>query len=208
MAQRRTSVIGVFANEDAARRAVAAAEQGGADPAAIRIGDENDRIRELQAEMLDEVDNSVMGPGSIGPFTKEMTRAIVPLTIIFGLVGLVVALPFAAIHFGGFPLWGRLLVLGVVGGAAGSVVGFQIGGSFGGRRPEERLATERGVVVAIDDAPPPAIDVLKAMGPIRLDAFEEHGWPIGPIVASDDVAAHGGLVPELEEHLRDRDLEG
>jgi hypothetical protein len=208
MAQRRTDVIGVFPDEEAARRAAAAAEVAGADPAVIRIGDENDRLRELQAEMLDEVEHSVMGPGSFGPFTIEMTKAIVPLTIIFGVVGVLVGLPFAAINFGGFPLWGRILIVTIVGAAAGSVIGFEIGGSFGARRPEERLATERGVVIAIDDAPPPAVDVLKAMRPIRLDAFEEHGWPIGAIVTDDDVTEHGGLVAELEEHMRDRRLEG
>jgi hypothetical protein len=207
MTQRRSGVIGVFPSEDAARRAAAAAEAAGADPSVIRIGDEQDRRRELEAEMLDEVDHSVMGPGSVGPFTKEMTKAIVPLTIICGVVGLLVALPFAAIHFGGFSLGGRLLIVGVVGAAVGGVVGFQIGGSYGSRRPEEPLAAERGVVLAIDDAPPSAIDVLKSMQPIQLDEFDPNGQPIGAIVLDDDDSRHGGVVEEIEDHMRNRRLE-
>jgi hypothetical protein len=207
MAQRHSGVIGVFPSEDAARRAAAAAQAAGADPSVIRIGDEQDRVRELEAEMLDEVDHSIMGPGRVGPFTREMTRAIAPLTIIFGVAGVLLALPFAAIHFGAFALWSRLLIVGVVGAAIGSVVGFQIGGSYGSRRGDEPLAPERGVVLAIDDAPPSAIDALKAMQPIQLDVFDVNGLPIGAIVLEDDVSSHGGVVDEIEDHMRNRRLE-
>jgi hypothetical protein len=208
VAERVSGVIGVFSTEEDARRAAEAAQSAGADPSTIRIGDERDRIRETEAEMLDEVDTSVMGPGNIGPFTKEMQKAIVPLTIIGGVVGTLLALPFAAIQFGEFEVWARLLILGVCGAAVGSVVGFQIGGAFGARRPEERLASERGVTVAVDDAPPQAIDALRALHPIRLDGFEEHGRPTGTLDLRDEERGLSGVVHEVETHVRDRGLEG
>jgi hypothetical protein len=208
MAPRRTDVIGVFPDEQRAREAAEVAQRAGADPSVIRIGDRNDRIKELQGEMLDEVEHTVMGPGSVGPFTKEMSKGIVPLTIALGIAGALVALPFAAIDFGGLPLWGRLLILAVCGGAVGSVIGFQIGGMYGAQRPEEPLPVERGVTIAIDGAPPSAIDALKAMQPIQLGTFDEHGRSLGTVVAEDHVDEHGGVIGHLSEHMRDRDLEG
>jgi hypothetical protein len=207
MAQ-RTDVVGVFETEAEARRAAEAAKRAGVDPSVIRIGDRRDRVRELEGEMLDEMEHTVMGPGNVGPFTREMTRAMVPLTIVVGVVGALVALPFAAIEFGDLPLWGRLIIVAVCGGATGSLVGFQLGGMYGARRPEEPLAVERGVTLAIDDAPESAVDVLKAMHPIQLDAFDKEGKPLGAILAEDDVDHHGGLKEDLETHMRNRDLEG
>src|SRR4051794_4934443 len=148
MAQPRTSVIGVFPTRDDAWAAAEAAQRAGAHPAAIRVANGDDVVRELEAEMLEELDSSVMGPGSVGPFTKEMQRAILPLTLIGLLVGAAIASPLAAIDFADFPWWWRLLTVAVVGGAVGAVVGFQFGGGYGARRPEERLATERGVTLA------------------------------------------------------------
>ena len=205
---RQTGVVGVFPDEGRAREAAEAARRAGASPSVIRIGDPRDRVVALQAEMTDELDTTVMGPGSVGPFTKEQTRAMVPLTIIFGIAGALVALPFAAIDFGDLPAWGRLVVLAIVGAAFGSLLGFQIGGMFGARRPEEPLPVEAGVTVAIDVAPEPAVDVLRSLHPLQLDAIDEHGRSLGSIVSPDDTAHHGGVVEELGEHMRDRRLEG
>jgi uncharacterized membrane protein len=157
--------------------------------------------------MFDEVEQSVMGPGNVGPFTKEMSKAMVPATIIGAIVGAVIALPFAAIGFFDLDLWARLLILVVVGAAVGATFGFQLGGMYGAKRPEEPLGAERGVTIAIDDAPPPAIDALQAMHPIRLDLVEEHGRPTGT-VTTDEQDAPGGVVQDVKEHLTNRDLEG
>jgi hypothetical protein len=207
MAQRGTGVLGVFADQDAARRAAEAAKRAGANPSGIRVGDPNDRVTALRADMLDEVENTIMAPGNVGPFTREQAKAIVPLTFILGAIGVLIAVPFAFIEFFGLAFWARLLILAVVGGAVGSVVGFQIGGMYGARRPEERLPPEEGVTLAIDDAPERAIDVLKSMRPLQLDAVAD-GRVLGPIEFTDDAERHGGLVEEVKEHMRDRDLEG
>jgi hypothetical protein len=204
---RQTGVVGVFPDEGRAREAAEAALRAGASPSVIRVGDPRVRVIALRAELTDELETTTMGPGNVGPFTKEQTRAMVPLTIIFGVVGALVALPFAAFQFGDLPTWGRLVVLGIVGATFGSLIGFQIGGMYGARRPEEPLATEQGVTVVIDVAPEPAVDVLRSMHPLQLDALDEHGRPLGPIVLHDDDERRG-VVEELGEHMRDRGLEG
>jgi hypothetical protein len=205
---RQTGVVGVFRDEGSAHEAAAAARRAGASPSVIRVGDPRDRIVALRADMTEELETTLMGPGSVGPFTKEQTDAMVPLTIIFGIVGALVALPFAAFEFGDFPTWGRLVVLAIVGAAFGSLIGFQIGGMYGARRPEEPRPVEQGVTVAIDVAPGPAVDVLRSMHPLQLDAIDEHGRSLGSIVVPDDTGRHGGVVEELGEHMRDRRLEG
>jgi hypothetical protein len=207
MAQRRTGVIGVFPSEREAQEAARAAQRAGADPSVIRIGDRSDHVTSLQAEMHDEMEQSVMGPGNVGPFTKEMSKAMVPATVIGMIVGALVGLPFAAIHFGGLDAWARILIVVLVGAAVGATVGFQIGGMYGAKRPEEPLGAERGVTIAIDDAPPGAIDALKAMHPIRLDTVEEHGRPTGT-VTTEEPRGMRGVVGEVKEHVTNRDLEG
>jgi hypothetical protein len=207
MAQPRTSVIGVFPTRDDAWAAAEAAQRAGARPAAIRVASRDDKKRELQAEMLEEQEQSIMGPGNVGPFTREMQRAMLPLTIIGLVVGAVIALPIAVVEFGGFTWWGRMVLVAVVGGVIGAAVGFLFGGMYGARRPEEPLATERGVTVAVDDAPATAIEALRARHPLRLDAYEPHGRPLRTITSEEDEHPTP-VVDELERHLRDRRLEG
>jgi len=207
MAQRRSGVIGVFPSEHAAEQAAAAARRAGADPHTIRIGGASDHVTSLQAEMQDELEKSLVGPGNVGPFTKEMTKAMVPGSVIGAIIGAVIALPFAAIEFGGAALWARLVIVAVVGAAVGAVVGFQLGGMFGAKRPEEPLGAERGVTVAVDDAPPDVIGAMKALHPIRLDTIEEHGRVTGTVITEEQVQS-GGTLQDVERHIKDRDLEG
>ena len=206
--ERQTGVVGVFADEGRAREAAEAARRAGASPSVIRIGDPRDRVVALRAEAADELDTAVMRPGRVEPFTKEQTGAMVPWTIIFGVAGALLALPFATIEFGDLPTWGRLVVLAIVGAAFGSLIGFQIGGMYGARRSEGPLAVESGVTVAIDVAPEPAVDVLRSLHPLQLDAIDELGRSLGSIVRPDDTARHGGVVEELGEHMHDRHFEG
>jgi hypothetical protein len=207
MAQRRTGIIGVFPDEQKAQQAAQAARRAGVDPSVIHIGTREAQVASLRAEMHDEVETSLMGPGNVGPFTKEQTRTMVPATVVGAIVGLLIALPFAAIGFGDWPLWGRMLIVAVVGVAVGSVVGFQIGGMYGARRPEEPLAAERGVTIEIDDAPESAVAALRDLEPLQLDAIDRDGRPLGSVLGGDEVSERG-VVDTLRHHATDRDLEG
>jgi len=48
---------------------------------------------------------------------------------------------------------------------------------------------------------------LESMHPIRLDRFEEHGRLIDTIETETDHTP-GGVVEDVETHLRDRNIEG
>src|ERR671919_2154539 len=89
---------------DEARRAGFQAEPGHA----------VDRRGALRGEMADELESTVAGPGSVGPFTKSMSKSLVrwvPLGALLGAIGgLLLGL---APWPGGLDLGARL-VLGVV----------------------------------------------------------------------------------------------
>src|ERR671918_2970285 len=111
-----------------------------------------DRRAALRAEMRDEVEAAVVGPGNIGPFTKSMSRGIalwVPVATVIGAaigVGLAM-LPWAA----GISTVARVVAGLAIGAVAGATAGFVIGGGFRPRREEEgaELAGERGWVVGL-----------------------------------------------------------
>jgi hypothetical protein len=212
MSTQRASVLAVFPNQQGARRAAEDARRAGVADGAIRIGEALDRVTALRAEMLDEVETTTMAPGNVGPFTKEQRRAMVPLTIGLAALGMLVALPFAFIEFFGLDAWARVLILLFVGGSVGALLGFQFGGMYGARRPEERLAAEEGVTVVVDDASDDVIDVLRAHRPMKLDAIGSDGRPMHAIDLRDrstspkDMAQ--GVAEDVARNMRDRDLEG
>ncbi|MCU1429116.1 MAG: hypothetical protein JWL83_3116 [Actinomycetia bacterium] len=163
----QTGVIGVFPTERQARAAAAAAQRAGADPAEIRVGDHRDHVTSLQNDGLHTVEVQVL-ESTVRPFTMEMWNAILPATVIGCVLGAIVALPGAMVHFGGLVLWGRMVIVAIVGAALGSVIGFERGATYSGRRSMPIPSPERGVTVAIDDASPSEVDALRSLQPIRL----------------------------------------
>jgi len=161
-------IIAVYPSSDVARAAAREAVDAGARPEQVRVAEPLDRVVSVQAEMHDEMQKTIMGPGNVGPFTKEMTKGMTLGVAISGVIGALMALPFATIGFGGWPLWLRALVLICVGAIIGATVGWVIGGGFGARRPDAPLAAEEGVTVTA-----PALEsvqaALLAASPIRLD---------------------------------------
>jgi len=161
-------IIAVYPSADVARAAARDAVDAGAPASDVRVAEPLDRIVSVQAEMHDEMRHTIMGPGNVGPFTKEMTKGMTLGVAISTVIGALVALPFAAIGFGGWPLWLRLLVLACIGAIIGATVGWIIGGGFGARRPDAPLAAEEGVTVTA-----PALEAVQsallATSPIRLD---------------------------------------
>src|ERR687892_2373664 len=92
---------------DEARRAGFQAESGHA----------VDRRGALRGEMADELESTVAGPGSVGPFTKSMSKGLarwVPLGTVLGVIGgaLLGLLPWP----GGLEVVPRLILGAVIGG--------------------------------------------------------------------------------------------
>lgn len=181
-------IIGVFGDPTTAGRVARRLEELGIPTGAVRVGDAESRVEAVKAEMREEVDNTIVGPGSLGPFTKEMTKGAtrqgVAWTAALAVVGCLLALfdwPASDLSFGS-----RLAIAAAVGAATGATIGFVWGGARGAMREPSghRLAGERGVVVA---APVPgskaaeAVAIMRGGGPIRLDIGTPEGAPVATV---------------------------
>ena len=173
----RRQVVAVYRDEQQARRVADALRRGGA-ASEVRVGHRADQQQALLNEMQEEMAHTVAGAGSVGPFTKEMTKGAAVGTVVAAVFGALAALPFGLIEFGP-ALWQRLLIAAVVGGFAGATIGFVMGGGLSAVGPAERLGAERGVTVAVtvpmgEDTERVA-RVLTAAGPIRVDVTDLDG---------------------------------
>jgi hypothetical protein len=200
MADQALRFIAVYESEAAARRAADAAERAGADRRDVRVGEPLDRVVSVEGEMREEMDRSIAGPGNVGPFTPRMAKGMSLGIIVGGAIGLVVALPFAAIDFGDWPVWLRLVVVAAVGALVGATVGWIVGGGFGAERPDDALAAERGVPLSA-----PATREIEAAltrtNPLRIDLVDANGTPVRPVDSQDD--EH--ITRRLGRNLADED---
>lgn len=191
-------VVGVFADATMAD-AVAKRVTGMGVPAAdVRVGDPGAVVESLKAEMREEVDKLLRGPGNVGPFTKEMSKGIVRFTSLGLVAGAVLALPLGLIEWWSLSLVSRLVIAACVGAVTGATIGFEIGGGFGAKGPAEPLAAERGVPVSVtvrDDLAASVVRVMREANPIRLDLGTLEGNPVATLETEDDRsrAAGGGV---------------
>lgn len=184
---REEQIVAAFENDASARRAAEAVERAGVDASRIRVGAEQDERAALQAEMKEEMELSMMGPGNFGPFTKEMQKGMgagmaiaVPVGVIIGVV--VAALPI----WGTAPsvdIWMRVLIGAAVGGAAGATIGFVLGGGWKPAFSDEgEPVVDRGLTVAVSTADPAeaerAASTLREHGAARVDRVSSDGQPI------------------------------
>lgn len=170
-------LIGVFEDEQAAQEAANAAGGG-------RVGEGRDEQSALRAEMREETDHAFVGPGNVGPFTKEMTKGLLWGTFLAGAIGLLLGLPFGFIPFGDATLVTRLFITGGVGAFAGATLGFVLGGGWGGADSDKKLAAERGVTVAAPDTPT-TVEALLEKGPIRVDRVRTDGQPVSTVATEE-----------------------
>ena len=184
---REEHIVAAFESDSAARRAAEAVERAGVDASRIRVGSDADERAELQAEMKEEMELSMMGPGNFGPFTKEMQKGLgagmaiaIPVGVILGVV--VAALPI----WGTAPsvdLWMRVLIGAAVGAAGGATLGFVLGGGWKPAFTDEgEPVADRGLTVAVSTADPAeaerAATTLRQHGAARVDRVSADGQPI------------------------------
>jgi hypothetical protein len=182
---RGSRIVATFGTSEDARRAVEAARRAGFD---AQPGGSGDRRGAIRGEMADEVESTVAGPGSVGPFTKSMSKGLVRWVPLGALLGAVAGLLLGLIPWpGGLELGARLLLGAVIGTFAGATVGFTAGGFV---RPERRgedrrpLQAEAGSTVAVPvgsaEEAREARGLLERMGPDRIDETDAQGYPVGP----------------------------
>src|ERR687891_1807635 len=129
----RGRLVATYERPGDARRAMDEARRAGFEAVP---GHAVDRRGALRGEMADELESTVVGPGSVGPFTKSMSKGLarwVPLGTVLGVIGgaLLGLLPWP----GGLDVVPRLILGAVIGGFAG---GEGRGATAGGGRPQPR----------------------------------------------------------------------
>ncbi|MDQ4095209.1 MAG: hypothetical protein M3174_03260 [Actinomycetota bacterium] len=166
-------------NEEAAKRTIKLLEERDLD-ADVTLDLAEDTRSVLRAEMREEVEATVAGPGNVGPFTKAMMKGIVVWVTLatLGAAGLMALLSLI--------LWPEgVVTMAVIGAVGGSTVGFVVGGFVWPRRKREGqdLAAETGTVVGVHADDAQAIDeaeaiVRKSDGVVRVDRVAATGRPI------------------------------
>jgi hypothetical protein len=190
-------LIAVYDSEDAARAAVRALERSGIETAQVRIGDARDHVAAIKGEMRSELMHTVAGPGNVGPWTKEMTEGSLVGVVAGGVIGVLLALPFAAWDWG-LALWTRLLTVAVVGAICGATVGWIVGGGFAAKRPDEPLAAERGVTVAVPSSVA-ARAALVGTDARRIDLVEPDGHAVTNVAERDEGPRH--VLRDIGRHM-------
>ena len=161
----------------------------------ITVDAEEDKRAAMRADMRDEVEAAVMGPGSVGPQTKAMTKGIVKWVTICTIVGTVSSLLLGLLAW---PSTTALITSAVVGAAAGATFGFVIGGFLGPRQHDEgRTDAESKSVVGIHSDDPEEIEkaerAVSELQTARTDRVGVTGRPVDK--ASKDTRPLRGEPP-------------
>jgi hypothetical protein len=194
-------LVAVYESGRSAHVAAVAVRAVSAPPDDVHIGEPLDRVVSVQGEMREEMDRTIAAPGNIGPFTPKMAKGMTVGAVIGALFGLVLALPLAIIDFGGWPVWLRLIVVAIVGVAAGSTAGWIIGGGFAAERSDEPLAAEHGVTVSAPATPEVEAALLQTH-PMRVDLVTDDGAPVRPVYSDPDESIARRLGRNMAEEDR------
>jgi hypothetical protein len=168
-------LVAVYESEREAQDAVDALQRAGVTRHDLRIADARDHVAAVRGEMRSEMNSSWPSHVTLGP-TREMTEGSLVGALVGGVIGAVLALPFAAL-FGGVVWWARVIIVLVVGISVGATLGWVVGGGFGAKRPDEPLAAESGVTVAVP-ASEAVRQVLHQTHPRRIDLIEADDRPV------------------------------
>jgi hypothetical protein len=189
--------VAIYPDEEAARRACSTLP--GEVRGVARIDDPHDRLSSLEGEMREELTNSIVAPQAGFIFTKEMTKSIAVLLPVGAVVGSLLALPLAAIAFGDTSVGVRVIWALVIGATMGGLIGTIVGAALGARGPADQSAAHVGVPLRVPAGPSDdvVIDLLVRQAPIRVDAIDSRGLPMGTITTEEEATGEG-----IFQHLR------
>jgi hypothetical protein len=188
-------LVAVFDDRRAADAARQALLRLGLDRDEVVIGDGDDHVASLRAEMQSEVADGI----ATLPFvsTSRGRRGFATVAVLGTAIALVLAVPLAFIDIGG-EYWLRYLFVAGFLALLAWTIGFVVGFGMGMNRPEERMAAERGVTLHVPSTPA-ARGLLERRQPIRLDEVDATGEPVQVIHSEGegDGAVRGGLRDNL-----------
>jgi len=198
---RDTSLVGVYSAEQVPA-VVEALHREGLDPDAVAVGDRDDAVGALRAEMQQETNDAWISPQAGLAYSKESARGGAGLTVLLAAIGGVLFAPFGLIPMGDLPLWSRILLMAAIGVFAFGAIGAVAGPALSVRRPNDPMAAERGVTVRVASDAPNVTRAMVAAHPIRLDRVDATGATLSTVSTEDD-GGPGGVARSMAEHLRD-----
>jgi hypothetical protein len=188
----------VYPDEQRAEQAKRALLQAGVPEGEIHLDRDTDLVTSLRAEMHEEMTNAWVVPNAAAVYTKESAQSMSIMGVVGGLIGLVAAFPLAMIDFGStywvrFAIWAAVLI------TMGLTIAIVAGPASGAKRPAEKPAGARGVVVRVDRDTEELRRLLGGFSPVRMDEVAADDQPIGT-VSSD---GSGSLADEATERTKD-----
>ena len=179
------NVVAAYVDRDAALAARDRLLQEDIDEGSISIDARADALMVADAEMRQEADGLVGGPGLVA--TESQSKGAGAGLLVAGAVGTAIGLAIGAIAFGS--TFG-LILCAIVGAVAGAVFGGVAGGFVRSRTKEKPRRSLQGYNVALGVHSDSASDVdraeaiLKATAPSRIERFNRgdtpHQVPLDP----------------------------
>lgn len=201
MPDQHGQLLGVYETRQQAEAAARLAREAGVPENAIRIGDERDEVPALEAEMREEMTQSVVSPQAALVLPKRAAKAMSLVLPVAAVIGGLIGVPFAFMHFGNLAIGGRLLITVLIGAAAGVTAGYVFAGAAV-RGPAEPLAAERGVTVRIGSVDQAVVDALAASNPIRLDVVEGDTTVDLRTVTTEEDSDDSGVLDDMKATMR------
>ncbi|MDQ5815563.1 MAG: hypothetical protein M3516_04620 [Actinomycetota bacterium] len=179
------NVVAAYVERDAALAARERLLQEGVDEGSISIDARADALMVADAEMRQEADGLVGGPGLVA--TESQSKGAGAGFLIAGAIGAAIGLAIGAIVFDS--TFG-LIVCAIVGAVAGTIFGGTAGGFVRSRTKEKPRRSLQGYNVALGvhsdsaESVDRAEAILKATAPSRLERFNRgdtpHQVPLDP----------------------------
>lgn len=160
-------VVAVFDDDRAAQRAATALRSIGVADDVIHTGGPSRGRAAIRGEDELTIDQAVDVDAENVVTTGVATIAVaVP-------IGALLALPFALIPFGGWPLWVRAICVALVGAVAAAVWATVMRvPSVAPEAADPSAGTEQGVVLQVDDYSTQIARVLESMDPVSIDVID------------------------------------
>ena len=191
-------LIAVYETLEQAYAAAGRARQAGAPDAFV--GEEQDHIDSLRAEMREELEHALIAPTAALVLPKESLKGVGLLAPVGMVVGALLALPFAWIDWG-VPFTTGLIIVLVCGAAMGATVAFLVGAGTAMRGRFEANAADQGVTVRVPVDTPEIEHALDHGGVLRLDRVDSGGNPDETLATEAD-HQEGGVVEDMAGHIK------
>jgi hypothetical protein len=191
-------LLAVYPDEQRAEQARAALLDAGVPATEIHLDRDADTVTSLRAEMHEEMSNSWIVPNAAAVYPKESAQSMAIVGLVGAGLGLLAAFPLALIDFGStywvrFAIWAAVLV------TMGLTIALVAGPASGAKRPAEKPAGARGVVLRVDRDTAELRRLLGGLGPIRIDEVSVGDQPIDTVSS----AGSGTLPDEAAERTKD-----